>query len=115
MKGNIESQLAEDFYNNVGVDFKSKGSNSMELNVGYKLTTKNVNMVGNAVVYNVRKGGHRTSVTVLTDYGNILKYPSVEDVLEFWNARPSCLPLRERIELQIKLLTDALEGLNNGN
>lgn len=137
MKGNIESQLAEDFYNNVGADFKSKVSNSInsiELKAGVPLVTKDSNRYSNAVVYSVSKGEHRTAVTVVSDYGNKMMFPCIEDLFQHYNIAPFYINtlkdskelgiedevvdkyfcLRERLQRQIELLTNALEGLNHG-
>lgn len=130
MKGNIESQLAEDYYNNVGVGLTRKDS-GIELKAGVPLVTKDGDKLSNAVVYEVNKGTHRTVVTVLSDFGHLLKFPSVEDLLQCYNISKGYLEyyhwsdylveasaldtqfcLRDRLERQIELLTKALEDLN---
>lgn len=135
MKGNIESQLAEDFYNNTGVSLKRDGGViGFELKAGIPLVTKNSMRLSNAVVHSVIKSENRSVVTVISDFGNIMKFPSVEDVLEHYDISEGYLEyyrwskelnideaaldaqfcLRDRLEKQIELLTKALEGLNCG-
>lgn len=135
MKGNIESQLAEDYYNNVGVGLmRNETDLGFELKAGVPLVTKDGDKLSNAVVYEVNKGEYRTVVTVLSDFGNLLRFPSVEDLLQCYNISEGYLEyyrwskeldieasaldtqfcLRDRLERQIELLTKALEGLNNG-
>jgi hypothetical protein len=124
MKGNIESQLAEDYYNNVGVDLSYNG-NSFELKAGVPLVTKYPKLYGNAVVHSVLGDGdsNRNPVRILTDFGNLLIFPSVEDVMVYWEVGPiyhnvsyessnKVFCLRDRLKGQIELLTNALEGLN---
>ena len=130
MKGSIESRLAEDYYNNIGVDLTRKDS-GIELKAGVPLVTKDGDKLSNAVVYEVNKGTHRTVVTVLSDFGHLLKFPSVEDLLQCYKISKGYLEyyhwsdylveasasdtqfcLRERLERQIELLTKALEDLN---
>lgn len=131
MKGNIESRLAEDYYNNVGVGLTREDS-GIELKAGVPLVTKDGDKLSNAVVYEVNKGEHRTVVTVLSDFGNLLKFPSAEDLLQCYNISKGYLEyyrwskelgiegwtldtqfcLRDRLEKQIELLTEALEGLS---
>lgn len=136
MKGNIESQLAEDYYNNVGVglsrnEVKLKTNVPFEIKRGIPLTTKEANRYTNAVVYDVNVTQHRCQVTVLTDFGHMVKFPSIEDMLGYYDISKAYLEyyrwsdylveasaldtqfcLRERLEKQIELLTEALEGLN---
>lgn len=130
MKGNMESQLAEDYYNNVGVGLTRKDA-GIELKAGVPLVTKDGDKLSNAVVYDVNVTQHRCQVTVLTDFGNLLKFPSVEDLLQCYNISKGYLEyyhwsdylveasaldtqfcLRDRLERQIELLTKALEDLN---
>lgn len=136
MKGNIESQLAEDYYNNTGIGLTRNGVKlGFELKAGIPLVTKDGDKLSNAVVYEVNKGEHRIVVTVLSDFGNLLKFPSVEDLLQCYNISKGYLEyyhwskelniessaldtqfcLRDRLERQINLLTKALEDLNCGN
>jgi hypothetical protein len=136
MKGNIESQLAEDYYNNVGVGLMRNEANlGFELKAGIPLTTKDPNIYTNAVVYKVVKGDKRTPVTIISDYGNIMVYPSIEDLLCKYDIARTYVShlaiandagmgqddvdtifcLRDRLEQQIELLTKALEGLDSGN
>lgn len=136
MKGNIESQLVEDFYNNTGVSLtRNEGNIGFELKAGIPLVTKNSMRLSNAVVYSVIKSDNRSVVTVISDFGNIMKFPSVEDVLENYDISEGYLEyyrwskeldiegwtldaqfcLRERLEKQIELLTEALEGLNGNS
>lgn len=133
MKGDIESQLAEDYYNNVGVDFMRNEVNlEFELRAGVPLVTKNPNIYTNAVVYKVGKGDKRTPVTIISDFGNTMVYPSIEDLLCRYDIAPHYINtlkdvrelgledkdmdtfycLRDRLERQIELLTKALEDLN---
>lgn len=103
----------------------------MKLKAGIPLITKNPQALSNAVVYKVIEGNHRSVVHVLTDYGNLRVFPSVEDVLEqysistaytdtLWIKEEMYLPndwldgqfnIRDRLQHQIELLTEALEGL----
>lgn len=53
----------------------------MKLRVGMPLVTRNGQRYTNAVVYKLIEGEHRTVVYVLTDYGNLRIFPSIEDVL----------------------------------
>lgn len=136
MKGNIESQLAEDYYNNVGVGLmRNETDLGFELKAGIPLVTKDPDIYGNAVVYKVGKGNKRTPVTIISDYGNVVMYPSIEDLLCRYDIAPYYINtlkdtrelgiedeevddffcLRDRLERQIELLTKALEGLNSGN
>lgn len=105
----------------------------IEVKRGIPLTTKEANRYTNAVVYDVNVSQHRCQVTVLTDFGNRVKFPSIEDMLEYYdiskayleyyrwskelNIEASALDtqfcLRERLEKQIELLTEALEGLSD--
>lgn len=133
MKGDIESQLAEDYYNNVEVDLLYNEKDfGFELKAGVPLVTKDSNRLSNAVVYKVCKGEHRTTITVISDFGNRINFPSIEDLsyhyniskgyLEYYrwskelNIESSALDaefcLRERLHRQIELLTEALEDLN---
>ena len=140
MKGTIESQLAEDYYNNVGVglsrnEVKLKTNVPFEIKRGIPLTTKEANRYTNAVVYDVNVTQHRCQVTVLTDFGNMVKFPSIEDMLGYYDISKAYLDilhlsneydigkdifdmqfcLRDRLEKQIELLTEALEGLNGNS
>lgn len=103
----------------------------MKLKAGIPLVTKNSQALSNAVLYKVIEGKHRTVVHVLTDYGNLRIFPSVEDVLEDYIISESYLDtivmmneygmgqewldgqfnIRDRLQHQIELLTEALEGL----
>lgn len=103
----------------------------MKLKAGIPLVTKDSQKFSNAVVYRLIEGEHRTVVQVLTDYGNLRVFPSVEDVLEqysistayidtLWIKEEMYLPndwldgqfnIRDRLQHQIELLTEALEGL----
>lgn len=103
----------------------------MKLKAGITLVTKDSQKFSNAVVYKVIEGKHRTVVHVLTDYGNLRIFPSVEDVLEDYIISESYLDtvdmmneygmgqewldgqfdIRDRLQHQIELLTEALEGL----
>lgn len=133
MKGNIESQLAEDYYNNMEVGLTRKDKDlGFELKAGVPLITKDANRYTNAVVYSIYKGAKRTAVTVISDYGNKIMFPSIEDLLCRYDIAPTYLShlaivkdadmgqadldsifcLRDRLERQIELLTNALEGLN---
>lgn len=82
------------------------------LRTGSILITKNGHRYGNGVVLSVKEGKHRNVVTVLTDFCNIVMFPSEQDVLEFWEADNSVQDIRDRLERQIELLTKALEELN---
>lgn len=103
----------------------------MKLKAGIPLVTKNPQQFSNAVVHKVIEGKHRIVVHVLTDYGNLRIFPSVEDVLEDYIISESYLDtvammneydmgqewldgqfdIRDRLHHQIELLTEALEGL----
>ncbi len=103
----------------------------MKLKAGIPLVTKDSQKFTNAVVYKVMGGKHRTVVHVLTDYGNLRVFPSVEDVLCDYVISNSYLEtvdmmyeygmgqewldgqfdIRDRLQHQIELLTEALEGL----
>lgn len=105
------------------------------LKQGVPLITKTSSKYSNAVVYTVNKGDKRTVVTVVSDYGNKITFPSVEDLFTHYVVAPFYIStlkdarkmgiedyivdtqfcLRDRLERQIELLTEALEGLNNGN
>jgi hypothetical protein len=132
MKGNIESQLAEDYYNNVGVGLTRKDKDlGFELKAGVPLVTKDPIAYTNAVVYKVGKSDKRTPVTIISDYGNIMVYPSIEDLLCRYDIAPYYINilkdtrelgiedeevhdfycLRDRLERQIVLLTNALSEL----
>lgn len=104
----------------------------MKLRVGMPLVTKNAQRYTNAVVYKLFEGEHRTVVYVLSDFGNIMKYSSEEDVLENYyvsegyfeysaeikhglitqNDIDDIFDVRDRIEWQIELLTEALKELD---
>lgn len=132
MKGNIESLLAEAHYNNTGVYPYTQKIVSFELRAGVPLTTKNPSKYSNAVVYKVNNGDKRVTVTVVSDFGNMMTFPSVEDLFVHYEISRAYLSykrdseeygisgellmsqfcLRERLEKQIELLTEALEGLN---
>lgn len=103
----------------------------MKLRVGMPLATKNGQQYTNAVVYKIIEGEHRNVVYVLSDFGNVLKYPSEADVLvnyDISEAYLSYIPsvdagiitledlddafkVRDRIFKQVELLMYALEGL----
>lgn len=103
----------------------------MKLRVGMPLATKNGHRYSNAVVYKIAHGKHRDIITVLSDYGNIFHFSSVEDVLANYDISESYLQylpevdhglisledlddafsLRDRLEHQIELLKSALERL----
>lgn len=90
----------------------------MKLKVGVPLVTKYPNTYGNAVVYSVLgdDNSKRNPVRVLTDFGNLMIFPSVEDVLFYWdicpdNMRDDLFCLRERLDKQIELLTEVRDGL----
>lgn len=103
----------------------------MKLKAGIPLVTKNPQQFSNAVVYKVIEGKHRNVVYVLTDFGNLRKFPSEEDILEDYVISNSYLDtvdmmneygmgqewldgqfdIRDRLQHQIELLTEALEGL----
>lgn len=104
----------------------------MKLRVGMPLVTKNAQRYTNAVVYKLFEGEHRTVVHVLTDYGNLIRFPSVEDVLCDYVVSNSYLEtldmmneygmgqewldgqfdIRDRLQNQITLLTEALEEID---
>lgn len=129
MKGDIESQLAEDYYYNMEVGLTRKDRDlGFELKAGVPLVTKYPKLYGNAVVYSVLGDGNsnRNPVRILTDFGNLLIFPSVEDVMVYWEVAPiyrnvsyessdKVFCLRDRLKGQIELLTNSLEGLNNGS
>lgn len=103
----------------------------MKLRVGIPLATKNPQEHTNAVVYKVVEGGHRNVVWVISDFGNIMKFPSEEDVLQRYVISRTyerevyyageldmgqewldgLFDIRDRLRHQIELLTEALEGL----
>ena len=103
----------------------------MKLRVGMPLVTKNGHRYSNAVVYKIAHGNHRDIITVITDYGNIFHFSSVDDLLANYNISESYLQylpsvdtglitvedldnafsLRDRLEHQIELLKSALDGL----
>ena len=103
----------------------------MKLKAGIPLVTKTPQQFSNAVVYKVVEGKHRTVVHVLTDFGNLRVFPSIDDVLEDYIISESYLDtvammneygmgqewldgqfdIRDRLQHQIELLTEALEGL----
>ena len=103
----------------------------MKLKAGITLTTKNPQKFTNAVVYRVIEGRHRNVVYVLTDYGNLRVFPSVEDALEDYIISDSYLEtmsmmnefnmgqewldgqfdIRSRLQHQIEFLTEALGDL----
>lgn len=103
----------------------------MKLRVGMPLATKNGQRLSNAVVYKIAYGKDRDIITVLTDYGNIRHFPSVDDLFENYDIMWSYLDflpavdnglisledlddafsIRDRLEHQIDLLKSALEGL----
>lgn len=82
------------------------------LRTGSILITKNAHRYGNGVVLSVKEGKHRNVVIVLTDFCNTVMFPSEQDVMEFWEVDNSVQDIRERLQKQIELLTNALEGLN---
>lgn len=93
---------------------------TIKLKQGMPLVTKYPHRYGNAVVYQVLgdNTSKRNPVRVLTDYGNLMIFPSVEDVLFYWDVCPKykyspegeyCL--KKRLEKQLELLNNALEGL----
>lgn len=104
----------------------------MKLRVGMPLVTKNAQRYTNAVVYKLFEGEHRTAVHVLTGYGNLRIFPSVEDVLCDYVVSNSYLEtldmmneygmgqkwldgqfnIRDRLQNQITLLTKALEEID---
>ena len=103
----------------------------MKLRVGMPLMTKNGQLYSNAVVYKIFEGEHRNVVHVLTDFGNLRIFPSVEDVLEQYDISKAYIDtvlikeeldlpdnwvdgqfnIRDRLQHQIELLTKALEEL----
>lgn len=103
----------------------------MKTKAGIPLITKNPQQFSNAVVYKVTEGKHRTVVHVLTDYGNLRVFPSIEDVLCEYVVSNSYLEtvdmmyeygmgqewldgqfnIRDRLQHQIELLTEALGDL----
>lgn len=87
----------------------------VKLGTGSVLITKTAHIYGNGVVLSVKEGKHRNVVTVLTDFGNIVIFPSEQDVLEFWDVDKTVHNIHNRLERQIELLTKALEDLNNGS
>jgi hypothetical protein len=102
----------------------------MKLKAGIPLVTKTPQQFSNAVVYKVIEGVHRTVVYVLTDFGNLRKFPSEEDMFEDYVISDSYLDtvsmadefnmgqewldgqfdIRDRLQHQIELLIEALEG-----
>lgn len=104
----------------------------MKLRVGMPLVTKNAHGLTNAVVYKLFEGENRSVVYVLSDFGNIMKYSSEEDVLmkyeisEQYTDYFTCInyglikqeelddffSVRDRIERQVELLTKALEEIS---
>ena len=103
----------------------------MKLKAGIPLVTKNPQKFTNAVVYRVIEGVHRNVVYVLTDFGNLRKFPSEEDMFEDYVISNSYLEtvdmmyeygmeqewldgqfdIRDRLRLRIELLTEALGDL----
>lgn len=97
----------------------------LKLKAGMPLVTKYPNTYGNAVVYSVLgdDNSKRNPVRILTDFGHLMIFPSVEDVLFYWdicpnykyapdNMKDDLFSLRERLNRQIELLTEVREGLN---
>ena len=103
----------------------------MKLKAGIPLTTKNPQEYTNAVVYKVVEGEHRNVVWVISDFGNIMKFPSEEDVFQRYVVSRTYerevyyageldlgqewldgqFDIRDRLRLQIELLTEALGDL----
>lgn len=103
----------------------------MKLKAGIPLITKDSQRFSNAVVYRVTDINHRSVVHVLTDFGNLRVFPSIEDVLCDYEISDYYLDtlsmmnefnmgqgwldgqfnLRDRLQHQIELLTEALGGL----
>lgn len=103
----------------------------MKLKAGITLVTKNPQQFSNAVVYKVVEGKYRNTIWVLSDFGNIMKFPSEETVLECYDISENYLDtvftmfelgmgqewldgqfdIHDRLRHQIELLTEALEGL----
>ena len=131
--GGIEIQFRDDkarkwYYDQLIGKFKGE---IMKLKAGMPLITKNPQQFTNAVVYRAVEGKHQDVVHVLTDYGNLRGFPSVEDVLEQYEVSDTYLGtantilglglrqewldgqfnIRDRLQHQIELLTEALEGL----
>lgn len=92
----------------------------MKLKVGMPLVTKYPNTYGNAVVYSVLgdDNSKRNPVRVLTDFGHLMIFPSIEDVLFYWDICPNYeyapeghFDLKDRLDKQIELLMKVREGL----
>lgn len=103
----------------------------MKLRVGMPLATKNGQRYSNAVVYKIAHGKHRDIITVLTDYGDIQHFPSVDDLFVYYDVSSwyinqlrladdmsvdisvldNIYDLKRRLQNQIELLKSALEGL----
>lgn len=112
----MEYVVAEEMYDTYG----KKPEQSVVLKQGMPLITKYPHTYGNAVVYQVLgdNTSKRNPVRVLTDYGNLMIFPSVEDVLFYWNVCPkykyspeSGYCLKKRLDKQLELITNAIKEL----
>lgn len=123
----MEYVVAEEFYNTYG----KKPEQPVVLKQGTPLSTKDSNRFSNAVVYKVFDNGIHQRYQIMTDFGNRMMFSSAEDVLFYWDIleaykehcllseqfdiddeiRDSVFCLRERLDRQLELITNAIKEL----